>query len=272
VRRNSGPGGTACADEKTQGTEEEKGRRRETTSRGCEMVERSRADEINLSMTKSKICYNNNGNNEDDDSNITNHYHMPSCSQHQYHHHLHRHRSHHHLSHRRYHQQKDTDDEDDNNNNDNEDNNERGNNDNDNDNKDTTNNKNNENDHDDDETYLDAHLHPRLPRLYDRRFCRMNNDDVVNVPVDVDRVRVHRTETTTVHPLVRISSATTATTTANATAVVTATTITNSSVVAAVTKRCKIPPYLAILLLSYTLFGITGWYICIVSSNSYSVP
>jgi hypothetical protein len=94
----------------------------------------------------------------------------------------------------------------------------------------------------------------------------MNNDDVVNVPVDVDRVRVHRTETTTVHSLVRISSATTATTTANATAVVTATTtITNSSVVAAVTKRCKIPPYLAILLLSYTLFGITGWYKCIVS-------
>ncbi|KAL0116100.1 hypothetical protein PUN28_011158 [Cardiocondyla obscurior] len=79
-------------------------------------------------------------------------------------------------------------------------------------------------------------LHPRLDRLCDRR-TRGSGD------VDAE-VEVHRTEATTVHPLARTSPIVT-------------TTLVNPSVVTAMARGCKIPPYFTtILLLSYTLFGI----------------
>lgn len=82
-------------------------------------------------------------------------------------------------------------------------------------------------------------LHPRLHRFYDRRSRGSGGD------VDAEVNGVHRTETTTsVHPLARTSPIAT-------------TAVANPSVVTAMARGCKIPPYLTtILLLSYTLFGI----------------
>ncbi|XP_020285918.1 uncharacterized protein LOC109855760 [Pseudomyrmex gracilis] len=157
-----------------------------------------------------------------DDKSLTNIYYSSSPHLH----HLHRHRSHHHLSSRRRYR-RDTDDGR-----------------NSNDVCDDDVNENND-DNNDSETCLER-FHPCLrQRLYDGRSCRSSSD--VNARVDIDHVEIHRTETTTVHPLVRTSPAT---------ATNTATTITNPSIATAITRGCKIPPYFALLLLSYTFLGV----------------
>ncbi|XP_067209096.1 uncharacterized protein [Linepithema humile] len=222
VRRSPGPDGGARAAEETQGDQVNDTRYK---------VGGIGAEEICPPVAK--VCC--------DDSNIINrHYHSPTPHFHHLHHHSHRH-----SSFRQYHYRRDTNDENDNDGECEDDDNDGigdGDGDGDGDGNDASNDKNNK----DNETCLER-FHSRLhQRFYDRRrYCRSD----INAQVDVDHVEVHRTETTAVHPFVRTSPIATATTTA--------TTIANPSVITAMAKGCKIPPYLAtLLLLSYTLFGI----------------
>jgi len=219
VRRSSGPGGVARSAEETQ--------EEEVNDRGCREAGGISVEEISSSVTRSKVSC--------DDSDVAGcHYHSPPYLCHL------RYRNHRHSSsHQRYHQRRDIDDggsDGDNGDDDGGD-----------DDRDETD-ENDENDGDDDDNDEEEddkmcleRLHPRLHRFYDRR-SRGSGD------VDAE-VGVHRTETTTVHPLARTSPIAT-------------TAVANPSVVTAMARGCKFPPYLTtILLLSYTLFGIAGWYL-----------
>ncbi|KAL6267062.1 hypothetical protein P5V15_000138 [Pogonomyrmex californicus] len=258
VRRSSGPGGAVHAAEETQ--------EGKVNDRGCE-TDGILIEEISSSVAKSKaFC--------DDSGGIATRHHYRSPP---YLHHL-RYRSHRHpSSHRRYRHRRDDannnsdsgddqmdendvndddderdNDEDGDDDDDDDDDGSDGNNDGDhngdNDNDEGDGNDDNDDDNDDDDNNDSKmclkRLHPRLHRFYDQRSCR-NGD--VDAEVNVDHIEVHRTETTTVHPLVRTSPITTTA----------ATTVANSSVVTAMARGCKIPPYITtILFLSYTLFGI----------------
>ncbi|XP_077280351.1 uncharacterized protein LOC143907426 [Temnothorax americanus] len=223
VRRSSGPGGVARAAEETQ--------EGEVNHRGCrEAGGVSSIEEISSSVARSKVPCD-----DDDDDGVAGHRHTPPYLCHL------RYRSHRHSSSRqRYHHRRDIGDGGSDG-----DGNDNGDDDGGDDERDE-NDENDENDDDDDEEEEKEEddkmclerLHPRLHRFYDRRSPGSSGD------VDAE-VEVHRTETTTVHPLARTSSP-------NAT-----TAVANPSVVTAMARGCKIPPYLTtILLLSYTLFGI----------------
>ncbi|KAL0116319.1 hypothetical protein PUN28_011264 [Cardiocondyla obscurior] len=222
VRRSSGPGGAARPAEETQ--------EEEVTRRGCRETSGMSIEEISSSVVRN-------------DNDVASHCH-PSpylCPL--------RYRSHRYsLSRKRYHHRRDVGDGagdgDGNNSDDDSDDDKRD--------KSEKNDEHDDEDEDgdgdgdgdddgdvkedvDDEMSLER-LHPRLDRLCDRR-TRGSGD------VDAE-VEVHRTEATTVHPLARTSPIAT-------------TTFVNPSVVTAMARGCKIPPYLTtILLLSYTLFGI----------------
>lgn len=208
VRRSSGPGGVARAAEETQ--------KEEVNDRGChEEADGISIEEISSSVTRSEVL-------GDDDGITGHHYHSPPylCR-------LRYHSPRHSSSRQRYHHRRDIDDW--------------GSDGNGNDSGDDERDENDENDDDDDKEEENdkmclERLHPRLHRFYDRR-SRGSSD------IDAE-VQVHRTETTTVHPLARTSPIAT-------------TAVANPSVVTAMARGCKIPPYLTtILLLSYTLFGI----------------
>ncbi|KAG5315741.1 SPITZ protein, partial [Acromyrmex insinuator] len=216
VRQSSGPGGVARAAEETQ--------EGEVNDRGCYEASEISVEEISLMVARSKVPF--------DDSVIASGYcHSPPCLCHRHY------RSYRHsLSRQRYHHRRDIDDvgsggdcndssEDDSG-----------------DDEAVENDKNDDGDDDgndeeeeNDKMCLDR-LHPRLHQFYDRRSCGSGDVDA--------EVEVHRTETTTVHPLARTSPIAT-------------TAVANPSVVTAMARGCKIPSYLTtILLLSYILFGI----------------
>lgn len=209
-------------------------------------------EEISSPVARSKFCC--------DDSGISNKRHYHSSPPH-LHHLLHRHNRR--QPRRRYHRRTDIDDENDSN----DEGDDKKDGDNDDDDEDDE-----EEDDNDEETCLEC-FHSRLhQRFYDRRSSRSSND--VDARLDVEHVEVRRPETTsslppslgtttTVHPLVRtspsVTTAASSATTARSTATA-STTIANPSVVTAMARGCKIPPYLAtILILSYTLLGIAGW-------------
>ncbi|XP_011144482.2 uncharacterized protein LOC105186150 isoform X2 [Harpegnathos saltator] len=262
VRRSFGPGAGARAVEETQGggaggataagaaaaVAAAAAGGREANDRGHE-VGGVEVEEISSPVARSKFCC--------DDSGISNKRHYHSSPPH-LHHLLHRHNRR--QSCRRYHRRTDIDDEDDNSNDDGDDRREDGDNDDDDD--------DDEDDDNDEGTCLEC-FHSRLhQRFYDRRSSRSSD---VNARLDVENVEVRGAETTsssslssssttitttttttttTVHPLVRTATAARSTATAS-------TTIANPSVVTAMARGCKIPPYLAtILILSYTLIGI----------------
>ncbi|KYQ47178.1 Protein spitz [Trachymyrmex zeteki] len=219
VRRSSGPGGVARVAEETQ--------EGEVNDRGCREASEISVEEISSTVARSKVpC---------DDSGVAGrHYHSPPYLCHR-HYRSHRHSS----SRQRYHHRRDIDDvgsdgdcndsgDDDSGDDDRNEAIE-------NDENDDDDDDDNGEEEEDDKMCLDR-LHPRLHRFYDRR-SRGSGD------VDAE-VGVHRTETTIVHPLARTSPIAT-------------TAVANPSVVTAMARGCKIPPYLTtILLLSYTLFGI----------------
>ncbi|XP_014484042.1 PREDICTED: uncharacterized protein LOC106749269 isoform X2 [Dinoponera quadriceps] len=226
VRRSSGPGAGARAVEETQGGG------REANDRGRHEVGGGGVEEISSPVARSKFCC--------DDSGISNKRHYHSSPPH-LHHLLHRHNRR--QPRRRYHCRTDIDDDS----NDDEDKKEDGGNDED------------DEDEDDEDDGNDEGLecfHSRLhQRFYDRRSSR--SSDVVGARLDVEHVEVRRAETTTTtttttvhHPLVRTSPAAARSTASTTVAA-------NPSVVTAMARGCKIPPYLAtILILSYTLLGI----------------
>ncbi|XP_032670489.1 uncharacterized protein LOC116843818 isoform X2 [Odontomachus brunneus] len=251
VRRSSGPGAGARAVEETQGggaaaaatAAAAAAGGREANDRGHE-VGGIEVEETSSPVARSKFCC--------DDSGISNKRHYHSSPPH-LHHLLHRHNRR--QPRRRYHRRTDIDDEDDGNDDDGDDKKADGDEDGD------------EDDEDDDSSDESACLecfHSRLHRrFYDRRSSRSSD---VDARLDVEHVEVRRSESvasspaaattttttaTTVHSLARTSPATTARSTASST------TIANPSVVTAMARGCKIPPYLAtILILSYTLLGI----------------